>query len=187
VVFPWFAATAADVKTLRESWGSVRGGWRGARRDGFELVGHRRIQVDTQAMMPEGMRVVLRTRVRLNGDTETDILRRWFDTVAPAALEASAAVHFRGVAAAVAGFAAATSLERLIVRAGLFAGSVVSFVVALRHILQTDPSQVVWILLGDWMFWTALLLVLAVVLLRLFLRWRLRAIFRRGPPGSPAR
>ena len=186
-MFDSLAASVADLRTLRESWGSARGGWRAARRDAAELLAHRRILVDTQAMTPDGVRIVLRTRVRLSGDTETDILRSWLDGATPAALEASASAHFYAVAAAISGFGAAVSMERLVVRAALFAGSVVSAVAAFRNLLQTEPSQLIEVLLSDRTLLTALVLVLAGVLLRVILRWRLRAIFRRGLSGSPGR
>jgi hypothetical protein len=186
-MFAWLATSAADVKALRDSWGSARGGWRAARRDAAELLAHRRISVDTQAMTPGGMQVVLRTRVRLSGDTETDILRPWRDTVAPAAMDAVVTAHFQSVAAATAGFAAAVGIERLVVRAAVLAGSVASLVVTAWHLWQTEPSWLIEALLRDRTLLTALALLLSGVLLRVILRWRLRAIFRRGLSGMPAR
>src|SRR5262249_57237535 len=64
----WLAATQADIAAPQASWHSVRGGGRGARQDAAELIRHRRVLVDTQAMTPDGMRTVLRTRLRLIGD-----------------------------------------------------------------------------------------------------------------------
>jgi hypothetical protein len=183
----WLAAGVADIKALRQSWGSVRGGWRAARRDAAELLAHRRILVDTQAMMPGGMRVVLRTRVRLNGDTETDILRGWLEAAAPTALEALANAHFCAVVAAIGGFASAVAMERLVVRAVVLAASVVSAVAAIWTLLQTEPSRLIEALLSDWGLLAALVLALAGGPVRVILRWRLRAIFRRGLSGSPAR
>jgi hypothetical protein len=186
-MFAWLSNSVTDVRVLRENWGSVRGGWRAARQDALELVTHRRILVNTEALTANGMQIVLRTRIRLNGDTETDILRNWLDTVTPPALEASAGAHFRSVAAAVAGFAAAASMERLVVRAALLIGFALSAIASLRSLLQTEPSRRIGILLGDWTLWAALALVLAGIFLRLILRWRMRAIFRRSSSGSPTR
>jgi hypothetical protein len=186
-MFTWLSNSVADVRVLRENWGSVRGGWRAARQDALELVMHRRILVNSHAMTANGMQIVLRTRIRLNGDTETDILRNWLDTVTPPALEASAGAHFRSVAAAVAGFAAAVSMERLVVRAALLIGFALSAIASLRSLLQTEPSRRIGALLDDWILWAALALVLGGILLRVILRWRMRAIFCRNSPGSPTR
>jgi len=185
-MFAWLTASIADIKTLRESWNSVRGGWSAARQDAAELLAHRRILVDTQAMTPAGMQTVLRTRVRLTGDTETDILRGWLDTAAPAAMGSSVSDHFRAVAAAIAGFAVAASMERLIVRVILLVGSLVSAVTLVLKLVRAEPSRLIETLLGDRALLIALGLMLFGVLLRIILRWRLRAMFRRGLSGSPA-
>src|SRR5512143_2441928 len=103
----WFATSIHDIRTLQASWATVRGGWRAARRDATELLLRRRILVDTRAMTSDGMQIVLLTRMRLNGDTQTDVLRRWLVTASPDAVKALTETHFQAVGAAVAGFAAA--------------------------------------------------------------------------------
>jgi hypothetical protein len=180
----WFVTLRSDVAALRASWGSVRGGWREAISDARALISHRRLLIDTQAMTPQGMQVVLRTRLRLMGDTETDIRRDWLASTAPQAARAVAATHFRAVEAAVGGWAAAVGMERIAARilgtlgaAGIAAGSV-------ERLLATDHAQLVAALLTDPYLLSGAAIYGLGVPARLVLRWRLRALFHRGLGAS---
>jgi hypothetical protein len=176
----WLAATRTDIAALRASWQSVRGGWLAARRDAAELIRHRRVLVDTQAMTPDGMRAVLRTRLRLIGDTETDILRAWLAAAPPEAVAAATAAHFASVAAAAGGWAAAIGMERLAVRFFVLAGTLGGAAAALHRILVTEASQLVDAVLTDWHLWVSVASGLLGGAVRWLVRLRLRALLGGG-------
>lgn len=176
----WLGESLTDIKALRASWGSVRGGWRAAHRDAAELLAHRQILVDTRAMTRDGMQVVLRTRLRLSGDTETDILRSWLEATPSEALQALATTHFRAVAAMLGGFAAALGMERLATRLTILVGSISGAITAIRSLLQTDAAHLLERLSTDKVMLAAVALTTAGFVIRMILRWRLRALFRRG-------
>jgi len=176
----WLAATRADIAAPQASWHSVRGGWRAARRDAAELIRHRRVLVDTQAMTPDGMRTVLRTRLRLIGDTETDILRAWLAVAPPGAVMAATEAHFASVAAAAGGWAAAIGMERLAVRFFVLAGTLGSAAGALHRILVTEASQLVEAVLTDRHLWVSVASGLLGGVVRWLVRLRLRALFSGG-------
>jgi hypothetical protein len=69
----------------------------------MQFIEHRRLQVDTEAQTSNGSCVVLRTRVRLTGDVQTDILRCWLDGTPRQSVEELANRHFRAVADATGG------------------------------------------------------------------------------------
>jgi hypothetical protein len=184
----WFAESSADIAALRASWGSVRGGWRAARQDAVQLLAHRRIMIDTQAILPDGMRVVLRTRLRLSGDTETDILRRWLDATASDTVATLASAHFQAVAAATGGLAASVGMERLATRFLIVAGTTVSAGTTIWTLMTTQSALLIPTLLARPALYVPVALAIAGLLLKLFLRWRLRGMFRRGlsPPTPPS-
>src|SRR5271166_624913 len=182
----WFADIKTDIAALRASWGSVRGGWRASRQDAAQLLAHRRIMVDTLAMPPDGMHVVLRTRVRLSGDTETDILRGWLDATASEAVAALASAHFQAVAA-TGGLAVAVNMERLAARAALVGGSVGAAAATIWTMLTTESALLIPALLTSWSLLTPVAFALAGVLVRPIMRRRLRGVFRRGLSAPPVR
>ena len=176
----WLAASIADIEALRASWGSVRGGWRAARQDTKELLAHRQLQVDTVAMTESGMTVVLRTRIRLNGDTETDILRRWLEAATPAAAKDAAEAHFRAVAAAADGWAAALGMGRIATRLVILLGSVASAAATIRTLLASASGEQIHTHQTNQPLLAGLAFTLVGVLTRSILRLRLRAMFRHG-------
>lgn len=182
----WLAAIVADVAAVRAGWQTVHGGWRAARRDARELIAHRRILVDTPAMTRDGMRVVLRTRLRLIGDTQTDILRSWFETASGNEAQAAVDAHFQSVAAAMSGWAVARAMERLLVRFSGILGGVVSIAAAIQKIVATPSPLLVHAVLTSWALWGGFGFALLGIIIRWFVRWRLRAMFRRNPPAAPA-
>ena len=172
----WLAAILADIGALRSHWSSVRGGWMAARRDAVELVKYRRLRVDTSAMTPDGMAVVLRTRLRLIGDAQTDVLRQWLATATPRSIEQTSAAHFQSVAAALDGWNVARAMERLAARSAWLIGGGYSVFVLLR----TPAADLLHALWANWHLWAGLALPAIAALTRRVLRWRLRALFRRG-------
>jgi hypothetical protein len=135
-----------------------------------KLLAHRRIMIDTQAMLPSGMRVVLRTRVVLSGDTETDILRGWLDATPSDAVAALARAHFQVVAAATGRLAAAVGMERLATRSIIVTGTAIGAGTTISTLLTTQLSLLI----------PVVAFALAGVLIRPILRRRLRGMFRRG-------
>jgi hypothetical protein len=179
----WIATIAVDVATVRASWRAVGGGWRAARRDARELIAHRRIDVATAAMTRDGTQVVLRTRLRLIGDTQTDILRSWLERAPGKEAEAAIDAHFRSVAAAISGWSIARAMERIVVRFAGILGGGVSMVTATLKILFAPAPLLVHAVLTSWVLWGGFGFALLGSVIRWFVRWRLRALFRRNPPA----
>jgi hypothetical protein len=180
------ADSIADIRALRDSWGTVRGGWRAARRDAEQLIAHRQVLVATQAMTPDGMQVVLCTRLRLSGDTQTDILRIWFYKTKPELVDKTVQAHFQSVAEATGGFAAALGMERLTTRFAILAGTVWSAAATIRTLLEAEPASWLHIMLTQGWLMSGIAFASFGVLARWVLRWRLRARFRGGLTGRGA-
>jgi hypothetical protein len=180
------AVILGEIAALRASWGSVRGGWAAARQDARELLTHRRVLVDTQAMAGGEMQVVLRTRIRLNGDTQTDVLRGWFAATPAEARDATVAAHFASVTAATGGWAAALGMERLGTRLTMAFGALVALGTVLWQAITTEPLVLLHALLTDVPFMLGVGMTVLGVVVRSVLRWRLRALFRRGLGGPEA-
>jgi hypothetical protein len=180
----------ADAQALWRNRAAARAAWRNA----SQLLVHRRLLIDTCAPtpMPAGTQVVLRTRIRLMGDTQTDILRLWAQTATAAEIAATAATHFSRVAAVSDGWSAMLGLRRMGTRLLMTAGSIAGLVSGFRT-LQGAPAADWWHvvatrLLGpaSGLLWGAALLVLGYVV-RWVLRWRLRKLFADGlSPGDRA-
>ena len=175
----WVASVIADVNALAAAWGSVRGGWRAAWRDASQFLSYRRVLVDTEAPTREGVRVVLRTRVRLTGDVQTDILRSWLNGTPPALVDELVRRHFSSVAAAVQGWFVVPAGIRLgslcTVALGIIPGSAYSIRLALRAEWQMLISA---LLLNWWVLSGIAVAVFGFLLrriLRLWLQWKFRA------------
>lgn len=172
-----------DVKALRESWGTARGGWRVARQDAKALIAHRRVLVDTSGATPEGVKPVLRTQLRLDGQIQTDILRGWLNATPPPAIEAARVAHFASVDAAMGGFAAAVAIERLAIRLAVLIGIVTALAGTACNLAHAGPGRWLNAILMHWSLWSGAAVTLVGVLLRLALRWWLRRRFRQGLTG----
>jgi len=180
----FLSPTIADIQALRASWATVRGGWGAARSDARQLLAHRRIMVETAAATRDGTRTVLRTRIRLSGDTQTDILRDWFATASPDAVAATTQAHFQSLAAAMGGFAAALGMERLATRFTMLIGTLASAAATINRLLREDPALWLQILVTHWWLLSGLGFALLAVIARWLLRWRLRALVRSGLGGQ---
>jgi hypothetical protein len=175
-----FTALIDDIAALRANWRSVRGGWRAAWQDAHELVEHRRLLIDTHAMTTGGMQVVLRTRLRLVGDTQTDILRGWIAGSTPETVRALADAHFRSVAAASASWTALFAMQRMLTRLFGSAGAAWLGIVGVGRMFTADPGQIIQAVLTDRYLLPGAVAFAVGVPIRWFLRRRLRALFRRG-------
>jgi hypothetical protein len=174
----WPASLIADFSALAAAWSSVRGGWPAAWHDSAQFLAHRRILVDTQAQTRHGMRVVLRTRVRLNGDVQTDILRCWLDGTPRPLVEALANAHFQSVADAVRGWSAARAMIRVGSQLFVGLGAIVGIPPAIRPALEAGWESLVPALLANrWVLFGIASAAAGPLLrwaLRLWLRWKFR-------------
>jgi hypothetical protein len=165
----------ADVATLRASWHTARGGWPKAWHDARELIVQRRVLVKTTAPGKQGDRLVLCTRLRLIGDTQTDVLRDWLGTAPAKDVVTVTEAHFQAVDAAMAGWNIALAMERVLLRLT----SVIGLLIAASGLvtrLMTAPS----LLLESWRLWFGLALPLLGHTVRIILRWRLRRLLARA-------
>ena len=177
--------TIADLRALHDSWGSMRGGWRGARLDATQLLAHRRLLVDTTEMTQTGTQVVLRTHLHLSGDAQTDILRSWLNRTSAEAAEQTARAHFQSVAIAAGGWSAALGLQRIATRLTILVGSLGSAVSTFWTLLQTTPAEWLHIAATHWWLLSGFAFALLGALARWLLRLRLRAMFRSGLTAPP--
>jgi hypothetical protein len=179
-VAAWLTSLIADLRVLAAAWSSVRGGWRAAWRDAAQFLAHRRLQVDTQAETRDGTRVVLRTRVRLNGDVQTDILRCWLTDAPRQSVDELAKTHFQSVADATLGWSAVGAGIRLgsllIVAVGAIPGSVS----AIQPALQAEWGSLIPAVFTNWRVLAGITVAALGFLLRWVLRLWLRWKFRGG-------
>lgn len=182
----WLATVKTDLIALVAAWISLRGGWRTAWRDAVQLLSHRRIVVDTRAETEDGPQVVLRTRVRLTGDVQTDVLRCWLDGAPRPAAEALLTTHFRSVGDAARGWGAVAAGIRLASLAISAAGLVPASAFTIQLALQAQWNTLFSALLTDWRVLSGIVVVGIGWLLRQLLRWLLRRKFRAGLSGAGA-
>jgi hypothetical protein len=185
-------STIADVKILLTAWRSAPGGWRRAWRDAAAMMTHRQVLVETT----DSATIVLRTRVRLNGDVQTEILQRWLEGTPRDAIEGLTRRHFQSVGEAMRGWPAIRAMVRLGTQLLATVGAFAGLGSAIATWLRMGWSELLAALLADW--WTLsgiALMALAPVLrwaVRVWLRRKLRnglfGVDRKAPgAGSPAR
>jgi hypothetical protein len=152
-----------------------------ARRRAVELAGRRRIRVQTEVATAGGVEVVLRTWVRLFGDTQTDILKSWVEHTKPESAQATIQAHFDAVAAStrfldsLRMFALATNVL------AWFGFTGIAFK-PLWPLLETQEwGAIIPTMLDHWR-WPLAGLALPVfhLVVRWALRWRLRQVFSRS-------
>ncbi len=170
-------ALIADLRVLVAAWTSVRGGWRAAWRDAEQVLARRRILVETPTRM-QGGPVVLRTRVRLSGDVQTDVCKPWLTATPRPAVEALTAAHFKAVADAMRGWAAVGALVRIVRHLLVVLGSVYGVISAVQTTAAAGWRTIVPSLLTDWRVLLGITVsalgFAAPRMLRLWLRWRFR-------------
>jgi hypothetical protein len=175
----WPASLIADFNVLVAAWSSARGGWRTAWRDAAQFLAHRRVLVDTRAEIRAGRRVVLRTRVRLNGDVQTDVLRCWLNDAPRQSIEELSRTHFQSVAFAARGWSAVLAGIRLgslfTVAMGAIPGGASVFQLALQAGWQ---ALIPAVLTNSWVLSSIAIAAFGFLLrrvLRLWLRWKFKA------------
>lgn len=169
------SSIGADIATLRAGWQTVRGGWPKVWQDARELIVRRRILVKTTAPTKQGDRLVLCTRLRLIGDTQTDVLRDWLGTSPAKDVAMVAEAHFRAVDAAMEGWNIALAMERVLLLLMSYIGLLIAATDLVTQ-LMTAPS--LW--LRSWPLWIGLALPLLGQAARVILRWRLRTLIARA-------
>jgi hypothetical protein len=176
----WPASLIADLDALAAAWRSGRGGWRAAWRDASQFLAHRRALVDTQAETRDGRRVVLRTRVRLNGDIQTDILRCWLNEAPRQSIEELAKTHFQSVAVAARGWSAVLAGIRLGSLFTVAAGAIPGSTSAIRLAPQAEWGSLIPAVLTNWWVLSSIATAAVCFLVRRALRLWLRRTFRAG-------
>jgi len=161
----------ADVEILLAAWRSAPGGWRRAWRDAAAILTRRQVLVETK----DGPTIVLRTRLLLHGDVQTDVLRRWLDGTPRDAVEGLARRHFQSVSDAMRGWPAVRAMVRLGTQLLVTLGAVAGLGSAIETWLQVGWSSLLSALLADW--WT--LSGIVVMVLAPVLRWAVRVWLRR--------
>jgi hypothetical protein len=175
----WPASLIADISALAATWSSARGGWRAAWRDAAQFLAHRRLLVDTRAQTREGGQVVLRTRVRLNGDVQTDVLRCWLNDAPRQSIEELAKTHFQSIAVAARGWSTVLAGIRLGSLFTVAVGAIPGSASAIRLALQAEWESLIPAVLTDWWVLSSIAIAAVGFLLRrallLWLRWKFRA------------
>jgi hypothetical protein len=169
-------AISADVAILRANWGTVQGGWKVALSNARAFIAHRRVIVKTTV----GAQLVLSTRLRLIGDTQTDVLRSWLDTTPLKDVIAATDAHFRAVDVAMDGWQVALAMERLLLLAFTAAGALIGAADVVVRLALTSPTQWLGVLLDSPLLWSAIGLPVLGGLARAILRWRLRVLLARA-------
>lgn len=182
----WLASVKTDVSALAAAWRSARGGWRAAWRDAAQLLSHRRIVIDTEAQTRDGPRVVLRTRVRLSGDVQTDILRCWLYGAPRETVEPLITAHFQSVGDAAKGWSAVPAGVRAASLLGVAAGMIPASAFTIRLAFQGQWHTIYSALLTNWWLLSSIGITGAGVLLRWPVRFWLRRKFRAGLSGGRA-
>ena len=170
----------ADVKILLAAWRSAPGGWRRAWRDAAAIVTRRQVLVETT----DGPAIVLRTRLRLDGDVQTDILRRWLDATPREAVEGLATRHFQSVGDAMRGWPAVRAMVRLGTQLLVTLGAVAGLGSAIETWFRVGWSSLLAALLADWWTMSGIAVAVLASVLRPVVRWWLRRKLRNGLFGT---
>lgn len=166
----------ADVETLLAAWRSAPGGWRRAWRDAVSMMTRRQVLVETK----DGATIVLRTRLRLDGDVQTDVLRHWLDGTPRDAVDDVTGRHFQSVSDAMKGWPAVRAMVRLGTQLLVTLGAVAGLGSAIETWLRVGWDELLSALLADW--WTLSSIAVAVLapVLRWVVRWWLRRKLQNG-------
>ena len=152
-----------------------------ARRCAMELAERRSILVQTEVATDGGKQVVLRTRIRIIGDTQTDVLGSWMHRANPDSAQATIHAHFHAVAARAGDLSSLRTLGHAI-QVGSWLGLAVLALQPVLPVLETqDWTHLLPMVLEHW-HWPLAGIVLPLVhwVARWVLRRRLRGAFSRG-------
>jgi hypothetical protein len=170
----------ADVEILLAAWRSAPGGWRRAWRDAVAMMSHREVLVETN----DGPTIVLRTRLRLHGDVQTDILRGWLDAAPRDAVDGLTRRHFQSVGDAMRGWPAVRAMVRLGTQLLVTLGAAAGLGSAIETWLRVGWSSLLAALLADWWTVSGIALMVLAPVLRWIVRWWLRRKLRNGLFGT---
>lgn len=181
-------AAFADIRMLRllkDDWARIAainastGGWAAAWQHTWEIANSRRVLVQTLAPSADRPQLVLRTRVRLNGDTQTDVCARWLGSTPKPTAEAFIAAHFRDVVVATVAWPAVAALTRLATTLLILAGLAIWPLPALQGFAGGWRGFAAALLPHRWA-WTMVPALMIGVLFRVGFRTWLRRRFSRG-------
>lgn len=173
------ASVKEDCRRIAASFISIRGSRQATWRHARELAASRRILVQSLSPSDAGPQLVLRTRVRLNGDVQTDILASWLLSTPQAAVQALTAAHFREVAAATASWPALAALANLSSKLFVVVSITMWTISGIQHGIG-EWRVLAASLVTDWRVWFGLVTVTCSLVLRMALRFWFRRHFRRG-------
>src|SRR5215469_14458380 len=172
---------AADVRAVAAAWSARGGNAPNAAENLSTLLTRRQLVIDTSGPVGDRTDIVLRTRLRLSGDSETDILRDWLQNTPSADVETLCTAHFRSVAAAAALSPVIGAVIRLATDLAVMMGSVGGIVAIVRELLREGWRALGPALLANWGLAAGVILAITAMALRMLLRsWlrqKLRALF----------
>jgi hypothetical protein len=170
----WLPGVTSDVLVLRGAWDSVRGGWRGALREANILIASRCAIVDTSGQTANGKHVVLRTRIWIDGDFQTDVL--WSAEIASPIIDA----HFRAVWAVAGSLLVQAALKRLVTLGVVWSGTLLCVVMPMYRIIAVGFIQEAQAVILDRRIWAGLAFVVSGLTTHWALTLRTRRMFRSG-------
>lgn len=171
---------AADARAVAAAWSARDSNAPNAAKNLSALLIQRRLVIDTSGPVGDHTDVVLRTRLRLSGDSETDILRDWLQTTPSADVETLCTAHFRSVGAATSLSPVIGAAIRLATDFAVMVGTAGGIVAIARDLLSEGWRALGPALLANWGLRAGIILgimgVVLRILLRTWLRQKLRAL-----------
>ncbi|HEU0216896.1 MAG TPA: hypothetical protein VFQ90_09550 [Stellaceae bacterium] len=173
--------TTADVRAVAAAWSARGSDAPNAATNLSTLLIRRQLVIDTSGPVGDRTDIVLRTRLRLSGDSETDILRDWLQTTPSADVETLCTAHFRSVAATTSLTPVIGAVIRLATDLAILMGTVGGIVAIVRDLLREGWRALGPALLANWGLAAGVILAMTGmalrILLRTWLRQKLRALF----------
>jgi hypothetical protein len=169
---------AADARAVAAAWSARGSNAPNATKNLSTLLIQRRLVIDTSGPVGGRTEIVLRTRLRLSGDSETDILRDWLQTTPSTDVETLSAAHFRSVAATTSLSPVIGAAVRLITDLAIMMGTVGGIVAMVRELLREGWRVLGPALLANWGLAAGVILTTTGVALRILLRTWLRQKLR---------
>jgi len=171
---------AADVRAVAAAWSARGGNAPNAAENLSTLLTRRQLVIDTSGPVGDRTDIVLRTRLRLSGDSETDILRAWIQATPSADVETLCTAHFRSVAATTSLTPVIGAVIRLATDLAILMGTVGGIVAIVRGFLREGWGALGPALLANWGLAAGIILAVTGpalrMLLRTWLRQKLRAL-----------
>lgn len=169
---------AADARAVAAAWSARGDNAPNAASNLSSLLIQRRLVIDTNGPVGDRTEIVLRTRLRLSGDSETDIRRDWLQTTPRADVENLCGAHFRAVTAATSLSPVIGAVIRLATDLAIVTGTVGGIAAVVRELLREGWRALGPALLANWGLAAGVILSVTGVALRILLRTWLRRKLR---------